>query len=590
MCHSYFSSRTAKFEIAGVKVVKNVTRGCPQGSACGPSFWNILYDEVFELRLPANCELVAFADDLLLMSWASDLPALEEQTNTAIKLIADWGQGVKLSFNETKTKVMVIHSKRATQDLHLSMNGSRLELVDSFRYLGIIIDNKLKWKLHLKHVQSKAMKLSTWLTRLARNTWGLNSDVTYDIYKLALEPLVLYGAEVWHSALKYKWAADILNQIQRSFLLRICKGYRTLSFDALCIITNIPPITEKVKEFPRLREAKTKGELSLNMSKLQVEVPTKPLRHPALSIESFVHLTEASNNDDPVLKIYTDGSKTDDGVGCAFVVYKNGEEISSQHYRLPNYSTVFQAELIAIKVSLEYLTDHSVLPTSVTLHTDSQSSLQAIRDRENRSPIVNDIQNLLFHFKLMTTSISLYWTRAHVGTTGNERADQLAKSFLLQSSIFYPLNAPKSYIKRKLRIDTLNTWNRIWSLSEKGSWTRKIFPSVEQRQKIGKIKHNFIRTQFLSNHGKFGAYLHRFRIRRYPDCICGEEQDCEHLLFRCLHTRDTTLKLEHDCIQRGLDYTPESIGILLSNEKSAFNLDSILYQIHNTLVMWERSI
>lgn len=44
-----------------------MTCGVPQGSKLGPLLWNITYDGVLEMTLPAEATLVGFADDLALI-------------------------------------------------------------------------------------------------------------------------------------------------------------------------------------------------------------------------------------------------------------------------------------------------------------------------------------------------------------------------------------------------------------------------------------------------------------------------------------------------------------------------------------------
>ena len=46
--------------------------------------------------------------------------------------------------------------------------------------------------------------------------------------------------------------------------------------------------------------------------------------------------------------VYTDGSRTDDQTGTGIVIYKGTREIHSSSHRLPDYATVFQAEVTAI--------------------------------------------------------------------------------------------------------------------------------------------------------------------------------------------------------------------------------------------------
>jgi len=46
----YFSERTAALTTNNITIERRVTKGCPQGSCCGPGFWNLLYNSSFNLQ------------------------------------------------------------------------------------------------------------------------------------------------------------------------------------------------------------------------------------------------------------------------------------------------------------------------------------------------------------------------------------------------------------------------------------------------------------------------------------------------------------------------------------------------------------
>ena len=54
---------------------------------------------------------------------------------------------------------MLIHGTNfdgeVTKDFKLSMGGNQIERTDSYEYLGVIIDDKINWKLHIKELCSK---------------------------------------------------------------------------------------------------------------------------------------------------------------------------------------------------------------------------------------------------------------------------------------------------------------------------------------------------------------------------------------------------------------------------------------------------
>merc|ERR1712237_149034 len=115
--------------------------------------------------------------------------------------------------------------------------------------------------------------------------------------------------------------------------------------------------------------------------------------------------------------LYTDGTKTDNGV--AFAVAGDGDAVS---HRISGLASVFTAELLAILQAVKQArTDPR---ESVTIITDSKSSIQAITKLYQSNPIVTQIRDEIFDSK---KSVKLCWVPSHIGVEGNEEADSQAK-------------------------------------------------------------------------------------------------------------------------------------------------------------------
>jgi hypothetical protein len=63
LCVSYFNVRTAYITLNNGKEQRKISKGCPQGSASGPGFWNLQYNSLLNLEYTKNTRVIAYADD-----------------------------------------------------------------------------------------------------------------------------------------------------------------------------------------------------------------------------------------------------------------------------------------------------------------------------------------------------------------------------------------------------------------------------------------------------------------------------------------------------------------------------------------------
>lgn len=125
---------------------------------------------------------------------------------------------------------------------------------------------------------------------------------------------------------------------------------------------------------------------------------------------------------------------------------------------------------------------------------------------------------------------------------------------------------------RGFRADTRNAtmaeWQRCWVNSSKGRWTFRLIPDLRKWVYRGHGEVNFYLTQFLSGHGCFRQYLHRFGHASSPNCphCAGMLETPEHVIFECTRfqlVRDNMLSV---C---GLDVSPDNIV-----ERMCLNVDA----------------
>jgi len=121
---------------------------------------------------------------------------------------------------------------------------------------------------------------------------------------------------------------------------------------------------------------------------------------------------------------FTDGSKTDNGVGGGYVITHADTNIE-QSFKMDDSCSVFQAETAAIMHSAMRLSSYS--NQTITFWSDSRSALQALSNRLHKRKSIADCHKALTDLS-SNNKVQLKWIKAHTGLWGNEKADQLAKA------------------------------------------------------------------------------------------------------------------------------------------------------------------
>ena len=91
---------------------REVAKGCPQHSCCGLGFWNNQYNSLLNLEFGIRTKTIAYADDLLTAVKVETVREAENYANTEISKTTKWAKYNKITFNEQKSKAMVVTRKK----------------------------------------------------------------------------------------------------------------------------------------------------------------------------------------------------------------------------------------------------------------------------------------------------------------------------------------------------------------------------------------------------------------------------------------------------------------------------------------------
>jgi len=155
----------------------------------------------------------------------------------------------------------------------------------------------------------------------------------------------------------------ILSSLQRQFALKITKANRHTSTDAVLQLAGLLPIDLILfKEYTIGKLFRLKEQVNIDD---QVYTPDmmdlSQSRWVISPFDYFIFNSIATEEPMPrqdTLCYYTDGSKTEEGVGASFCVYDNNICLYSWNSKLSPCNTIYQAETFAILNALNWHLNH----------------------------------------------------------------------------------------------------------------------------------------------------------------------------------------------------------------------------------------
>ena len=152
---------TGRFQCVKVgKIISpflDIDKGVPQGSVLGPLLFIIYINEIASTLTPF-CQVHLYADDTVLYCSASNIDSAINSLQLSFHILEKQLSDLKLVLNCAKTKWILFSKARSTDFNSLklcSTNGTTLERVTSYKYLGIWVDEKLDFKSHVKQLTKK---------------------------------------------------------------------------------------------------------------------------------------------------------------------------------------------------------------------------------------------------------------------------------------------------------------------------------------------------------------------------------------------------------------------------------------------------
>jgi hypothetical protein len=218
---SYLTNRSQQVLCNGsLSTLNLILYGVPQRSILGPLLFLIYIND-----LPNSSTLlryILFADDSNAFLSHSSYEQLISVANRELAGASDWFRANKLTLNLTKTNYIIFRSNKKlipSSESRLKIEDIIIPQVDSTKFLGVFVDQHLKWNVHTYEISKKIMKNIGIIRRISHL---LPPNILRNLYSALIQPYLSYCNFIWSST--YPTHLTTLKLLQKKALRIITKS------------------------------------------------------------------------------------------------------------------------------------------------------------------------------------------------------------------------------------------------------------------------------------------------------------------------------------------------------------------------------
>jgi hypothetical protein len=164
--------------------------GVPKGSVLSPTLNNLYINDTPQT---SGVNLALFADDKDLYATDRKEGHVQRKIQHGLNCMAACCERWNIKINEDKTRTIYFNLRNRLPDSLLPLNGRNIPFANSVKYLGVIFDKRMAWRLHIEMIEAKAFRTVYSLCKSER----LSANIKLTLHKALIRSVMTYACLAW---------------------------------------------------------------------------------------------------------------------------------------------------------------------------------------------------------------------------------------------------------------------------------------------------------------------------------------------------------------------------------------------------------